>query len=128
VEFKPSEHGLHYLDMTEHGDSIQHMLVTANGDHKDEDSEDKEEGNEDEESNNLVMVNTVRKNFEGFTKHEIKMAQEARRLQGMIGNPTDRNSPEWCVKNLLPTAQSLCMMSKMLTKFLVLTLLTSGAR
>jgi hypothetical protein len=37
-----------------------------------------------------MMVNTVRKNFEGFTKHEIKMAQEARRLQGMIGNPTDR--------------------------------------
>ncbi len=36
------------------------------------------------------MVNTVRKNFEGFTKHEIKKAQEARRLQGMIGIPTDR--------------------------------------
>jgi hypothetical protein len=32
----------------------------------------------------------VRKNFEGFTKHEINMAHEARRLQGMIGNPTDR--------------------------------------
>ncbi len=90
VEFKPSKHGLHYLDMAEHRDSVQHMLVTSTRDHKDEDSEDKEEGNEDEESNNLVMVNTVRKNFEGFTKHEIKMAQEARRLQGMIGNPTDR--------------------------------------
>ncbi len=36
------------------------------------------------------MVNTVRKNIEGFTKHEIKLAQEARRLQGIIGNPTDR--------------------------------------
>jgi hypothetical protein len=36
------------------------------------------------------MVNTVRKNFEGFTKHDIKMAQETRRLQGMIGRPTDR--------------------------------------
>jgi hypothetical protein len=73
------------------------MLVTATGNHKDEDSKDKEEGNEDEEegnedeeSNDLVMVNTARKNFEGFTKHEIKMAQEARRLQGMIGNPMDR--------------------------------------
>jgi hypothetical protein len=38
-----------------------------------------------------VMVNTVRKNFEGFTKHDFKMAQEASRLQGMIGNPTDRD-------------------------------------
>jgi hypothetical protein len=90
VEFKPSERGLHYLDMAEHGDSVQHLLVTATRDQEDEDSEDEEEGNEDEESNDLVVVNTVRKNFEGFTKHEIKMAQEARRLQGVIGNPTDR--------------------------------------
>jgi hypothetical protein len=35
VEFKPSEQGLHYLDMAEHGDSVQHMLVTATEDHKD---------------------------------------------------------------------------------------------
>jgi hypothetical protein len=97
VEFKPSKHGLHYLDMAEHGGSVQHMLVTTTGDHKDKDSEDEDEGNEDEEegneeeeSNNLVMVNTVRKNFEGLTKHEIKMVQEARRLKGMIGNPADR--------------------------------------
>ncbi len=90
VEIKPSERGLHYLDMAGHGDSVQHMLVTATGDHKDEAFKDKEEGNEDEESNDLMMVNTARKNFEGFTKHEIKMAQEAKRLQGMIGNPTDR--------------------------------------
>ncbi len=33
VEFKPSKPGLHYLDMAEHGDSVQHMLVTATGDH-----------------------------------------------------------------------------------------------
>ncbi len=86
-EFKPSKHGLHYLDMAEHGDPVQHMLVTTTGDHEDKDSKDKEEGNEDEEegnedeeSNDLMMVNTVRKNSEGFTKHEIKMAQEARRL------------------------------------------------
>ncbi len=90
VEFKPSKCGPHYLDMAEYGDSIQHMLVTATGDHKDEGYEDEEKGNEDEQSNNLLMVNTVRKNFEGFIKHEIKMAQEARKLQGMIGNPMDR--------------------------------------
>jgi hypothetical protein len=55
VEFKPSKRGLHYLDMAEHGDSVQHMLVTATGDHEDEDSKDKEKGNEDEEeSNNFV--------------------------------------------------------------------------
>jgi hypothetical protein len=36
------------------------------------------------------MVNTVRGNFEGYTKHDIKKAQEGRHLQGMIGNPTER--------------------------------------
>ncbi len=36
------------------------------------------------------MVHTVRGNFEGYTKHNIKKAQEARLLQGMIGNPTER--------------------------------------
>jgi hypothetical protein len=35
------------------------------------------------------MVNTVRGNFEGYTKHDIKKVQEARHLQGMIGNPTE---------------------------------------
>ncbi len=136
VEFKQSKHGLHYLDMlAEHGDSVQHMLVTATGDYEDEDSkdeeegnEDEEEGNEDEESNDLVMVNTVRKNFERFTKHEIKMAQEARRLQGMIGNPTHREFTGMVREKHIANCPSLCMMSKMLTKFLVLTLLTSGAR
>ena len=29
VEFKPTERGLHYLDMSVEGDVVQHMLVTA---------------------------------------------------------------------------------------------------
>ncbi len=40
--------------------------------------------------NNFAMVNTVRGNFEGYTKHDIKKAQEARCLQGIIRNPTER--------------------------------------
>ncbi len=30
VEFKPSERGLHYVDVSIEGDVVQHMLVTAN--------------------------------------------------------------------------------------------------
>jgi hypothetical protein len=37
-----------------------------------------------------VLVITVRGNFEGYTRHEIKKAHKARRLQGMIGNPTEQ--------------------------------------
>jgi hypothetical protein len=37
-----------------------------------------------------VIANTVLKNVDRFTKLNIKMAQEARRLGGMIGNSTER--------------------------------------
>jgi hypothetical protein len=79
VEFKPSERGLHYIDMSKEGDSVRHMLVIV--------ETDDETTSSDEE---FVMVNTVKGNFEGYTKHELKKAQEARCLQGMIGNPTER--------------------------------------
>jgi hypothetical protein len=38
----------------------------------------------------FMMVNTMRGTFEGYIKHNIKKAQEARHLQGMIGNLTER--------------------------------------
>jgi hypothetical protein len=79
VEFKPSEKGLHYIDVSKEGDSVHHMLVSI--------ETDDETTSSDEQ---FVMANTVRGNFEGYTKHDIKKVQEARRLQGMIGNPTER--------------------------------------
>jgi hypothetical protein len=45
---------------------------------------------EENKSNECVLVNTVQGNFKGYTRHEIEKAQEARRLQGMIGNPTEQ--------------------------------------
>ncbi len=45
----------------------------------------------DPESNiELMLVNTVRGNFEGYTRHEVERAMEAQRIQGMIANPTER--------------------------------------
>jgi len=61
VEFKSSEKGLHYHDTSEDSSNFKCMLV-----------------------------NTVRDNFEGHTKHDIAKAKEAQRLQGMVGNPTDK--------------------------------------
>ena len=37
-----------------------------------------------------MMVTMVWGHLEGYTRHEIEKAQEARRLQGMIGNPTEK--------------------------------------
>ena len=59
---------------------IQHMLVTTTM----VTSKHEEDG-----SNGFVMVSTVIKNYKGLMKHKIKMTQEARRLQWMIGNPTE---------------------------------------
>ncbi len=57
---------------------VRHMLVNIETDDKTTSSDEQ-----------FMMVNTMRGNFEGYTKHDIKKAQEARRLQGMIGNPTE---------------------------------------
>ncbi len=61
VEFKSSTCSLNYLDVTDEDSRVEWMLV-----------------------------NTMRANFEGFTRREVEKANEARRLQGMIGNPTKR--------------------------------------
>ncbi len=44
----------------------------------------------DPESNiKLMLVNTVRGNFEGYTCHKLERAREAQCIQGMIANPTE---------------------------------------
>ncbi len=37
-----------------------------------------------------MLVNMVRENFKGYLRHEVEKAKEARRIQGMIVNPTER--------------------------------------
>ncbi len=61
VEFKPSDQELHYHDVSDKNSNIEMMLM-----------------------------NTVRGNFEGYTHHDIERAKEARRIQGMIVNPTEK--------------------------------------
>ena len=39
----------------------------------------------------LSFVQMVRGNIEGFTKHEVKDAQKARKAQAMLGHPTNRD-------------------------------------
>ncbi len=61
IEFKPSTWGLHYHNLSDPESNIE-----------------------------LMLVNTVRGNFEGYTCHEVERVREARRIQGMIANPTER--------------------------------------
>jgi len=82
VEFKPSEKELHYHDTSKDGSNFECMLV-----------------------------NTVQDNFEGHTKHDIAKAKEAQRLQGMIGNLTDKEFkgmvPEKLITNCPVTVQDV---------------------
>ena len=72
VEFSPTARGLHALNLREHPQAA-HILVN--------DGVPYQPGN---------PVATVRDNFEGFTKRQIKQAIKARRLMSMIGAPTER--------------------------------------
>jgi hypothetical protein len=37
-----------------------------------------------------MLVNTVRGNFEGYTRHKVERAREAHCIQGMIANLSER--------------------------------------
>ncbi len=60
VKFMPSARGLHYHDVSDASSNIE-----------------------------LMLVNMVRENFEGYSRHEVEKAKEAQRIQGMIANPTE---------------------------------------
>ena len=72
VEFKPSTQVLHYHDVSDASSNIE-----------------------------LMLVNTVRENFEGYSRHKVKKAKEARRIQGMIADPTKREFDGMVCEQLL---------------------------
>jgi hypothetical protein len=82
------------------------MLVTTS--EEDQVIQSIKNDNENEDDDDVMMVSTVRMNYEGFTKHEIKMAQEARRLQGMIGNPTEREFEGMVREKLIANCPKKC--------------------
>ncbi len=61
VEFKPSSRRLHYHDISDPSSNVE-----------------------------LMRVNTVRENFEGYTRQDVKRAREALHIQGKSANPTKR--------------------------------------
>ena len=72
IGFKPSPRGLHYHDMSDANSNLK-----------------------------LMLVNTVRENFEGHLRHEGQKAREAWRIQGqgMMRTPPKGSLLGWCVNN-----------------------------
>ncbi len=61
IEFKPSAWGLPYHDVSDPESNIE-----------------------------LMLVNIVGGNYEGYTRHKVERAREVQHIQGMIANPTER--------------------------------------
>jgi len=96
VEFKSSKRKLHYyVDVSVEGEVIQHMLVTAGI------SEEEYDKEVESATMECMMVTTVWENLKGYTRHKIEKAKEARRLQGMIGNPTKKELVGMVHENLI---------------------------
>ncbi len=84
MEFKPSRCGLHYYDVSDPTSNVE-----------------------------LMLVNTVRENFEGCTRQDVKRATEARRIQGMTANPTEREFAGPVRENLLTNCPiTICNIDK----------------
>ena len=58
VEFKPSKRGLHFLDVLEEDTHLEYMLMHTSGRRRDGRQEE-----EKERWKEIMIVNTVRKNF-----------------------------------------------------------------
>eukprot|EP00957_Ditylum_brightwellii_P104804 7988651-Ditylum_brightwellii.AAC.1 len=54
------------------------------------------------EDNNYVLVNTVAQNKNKYSPHDYSHAQNARQLQGILGNPSVKTLLDIVHCNLLP--------------------------
>ena len=48
-----------------------------------------------------MLVQTVRGNYKGFTKKDIKDAKAVRQLQGMIGRPSEKDYGGMVISNMI---------------------------
>ena len=79
VEFCPTANGLQYVDFNTNPEADVLLVNASSPDHQDIPTQD-----------HSVNVNTVCQNFEGFTKKQVKNAQRACRLMGMVASPSER--------------------------------------
>jgi hypothetical protein len=93
VHFHKDEQGLPYIDLTESGHEAARMLLQIAKDTKTDDDRAIKVG--------ANFVQTVRGNYEGYTKQEILQAKEARQEQAMLGNPSEKDYQGLVSRNLI---------------------------
>jgi hypothetical protein len=83
VKFHKDEQGLPFIDLDGSSQDATKLLVQL-GQHV---TMAQTKGNDE----HTMLVETVRRNFEGFTKNEVLRAKQARRAQAMMGNPSEKD-------------------------------------
>ena len=90
VRFYKFEQGLPYQDLEESSEHRTLLLMQHEGRACNDESEA------------VSLVQTVRGNYEGYTKHEVLKAKEVRRAQAMLGNPSKADYKGMVSHNLIP--------------------------
>ena len=75
MNFHKDEQGLPYIDLEQSGCMAAIMLM-------------QNASQQSTESEGMALVQTVRENYEGYTKREVLRVKEAHCAQAMIGNPS----------------------------------------
>jgi hypothetical protein len=83
VHFHKDEQGLPYIDLAKSCHEATRMLMQLAEMTDSNDEETVEVGSS--------FVQTVRGNYEGYTKREVLRAKEARRAQALLGNPSEKD-------------------------------------
>jgi hypothetical protein len=92
VRFYKDEQGLPYLDLSESNKAGAMLLLQR------EEELRAAEGD-------VALVQTVRGNYEGYTKQEVLKAKEARRAQAMMGNPSEKDYKGMVSNKLIPNPE-----------------------
>jgi hypothetical protein len=93
VHFHKDEQGLLYIDLMESGHEAARMLLQMVKDTKADKNRTVKVG--------ANFVQTVRRNYEGYTKQEALHAKEARWGQAMLGNPSEKDYQGLVSRNLI---------------------------
>ena len=86
VRFYKDEQGLPYIDLN-NSDVAGAVLLLQR---------------EEQTQTEAAHIQTVRGNYEGYTKREVVKTKEARRAQAMMGNPSEKDYKGMVSNNLIP--------------------------
>ena len=90
IRFHKDRQGLPYINLEESDSEAAMMLLQQEIEEREERVDSK-----------MSFIQTVRGNYEGYTKREVTRAKEARRAQAMMGNPSEKDYKGMVSNNLI---------------------------